>query len=155
MQDYDIEDNTWLRGIWNLSSSVQIDRYRIWTREDKYHISKQPCIILFTNYDVFDDFPKISDPFPKISENFQHVVRRLYEWFRTFFRRLPKIAEEDPKMFRLNIDLLWLTEHWNMANSASLMGQKWYHTCGYHFYPHMYDTIFLDLLPLAKPLQFI
>ena len=26
--------------------------------------------------------------------------------------------------------------------------------CGYHFYPHMWDTIFLDLLPLAIPLQF-
>ena len=27
--------------------------------------------------------------------------------------------------------------------------------CGYHFYPHMCDTIFLDLLPLAIALQFI
>ncbi len=67
-----------------------------------------------TNYDIFDDFPKISDHFPKISENFQNVVRRLNELFRTFsenFRSFPKIAEEDPKMFRLNIDLLWLIEH--------------------------------------------
>ena len=60
--------------------------------------------------------------FPKISKNFQNVVRRLYKCFRTFsenFRSFPKIAEEDPKIFRLNIDLLWLIQHWNMANSAS------------------------------------
>ena len=71
-----------------------------------------------TNYDVFTIFRR----FPKISENFQNVVRRLYECFRTFsenFRSFLTIAEEDPKMFRLNIDLLWLVEHWNMLNSAS------------------------------------
>ncbi len=48
-----------------------------------------------TNYDVFDDFPKIS-------VDFQNVVRRSYESFQTFsqlFRGLPKITEEDPKMF--------------------------------------------------------
>ena len=42
--------------------------------------------------------------FPKISED---------------FRSLPKIAEEDPKMFRLNIDKPWPIEHYNMANSVS------------------------------------
>ena len=43
-----------------------------------------------TNYDVFDDFPKIS-------ENFQNVVQRLYECFRTFsenFRSFRTIAED-------------------------------------------------------------
>ncbi len=74
-----------------------------------------------TNYDVFDDFLKISDHFPKISEDLQNVVQRSYECFRTFselFRKFPKIAEEDRKMFRptCNIDLLWLIQHWNRAN---------------------------------------
>ena len=79
----------------------------------------------------------VSEDFPKFSEN---------------FRRFPKIAEEDPKMFRLNIDKPWPIEHCNMANSGKKMIS---HMCGYHFYPHMCDTIFLDLLPLAIPLQFI
>ncbi len=46
-----------------------------------------------TNYDVFDDFPKIANHFPKISEDLQNVVRRLYECFQPFselFRRLPR-----------------------------------------------------------------
>ncbi len=50
-----------------------------------------------TNYDVFDDFPKISDNFPKISEDLQNVVRRSYECFRTFselFRKFPKISKD-------------------------------------------------------------
>ncbi len=73
------------------------------------------CInLLITMF--FDDFPMISDHFPKISEDFQNVVQRLYECFRTFlnfyedFRRLLKIDEEDPKMFRLYIDRHWLIE---------------------------------------------
>ena len=67
-----------------------------------------------TKNEVFDDFPKISDHFLKISEDFQNVARWSYECFRTFsgnFRRFPKIAEEDPKMFRLNIDKRWLIQH--------------------------------------------
>ncbi len=58
-----------------------------------------------TNYNVFDDFPKINDHFLKISDDFQHVVRRSYECFRAFselLQSLPKISEEDLKMFRLN-----------------------------------------------------
>ena len=46
----------------------------------------------------------VSKHFPKFSEN---------------FRRFPKIAEEDPKMFRLNVDKPWPIEHCNMANSVS------------------------------------
>ena len=64
---------------------------------------------------IFRRFPKIlkmlsegctnvSEHFPKISED---------------FRRFPKIAEEDPKMFRLNIDKPWPIEHYNTANSVS------------------------------------
>ena len=82
----------------------------------------------------------VSEHFPKFSEN---------------LRRFPKIAEEDPKMFRLNIDKPWPIEHYNMANSVSWLVKNDITLCGYHFYPHMCDTIFLDLLPLAIPLQFI
>ena len=60
--------------------------------------------------DVIDYFPKISDHFPEISEDLPKCVRRPDERFRTFsehfpkitedFRRLPKITEEEPIMFR-------------------------------------------------------
>ena len=79
------------------------------------------CSVYFINLlitrflTIFRRFPKIlkmlsgsrtnvSEHFPKFSEN---------------FRRFPKIAEEDPKMFRLNIDKPWPIEHCNMANSVS------------------------------------
>ncbi len=65
-----------------------------------------------TNYDVFDDFPKISKHFPKICEDFQSVVRRSYECFRTFsnfFRKFPKISEDCrrlPRKIRGCFDLI-------------------------------------------------
>ena len=52
-----IENNTWSRGdmefIFECShryrtrSLRSLVRYRMWTRKDKFHISKRPCIILF------------------------------------------------------------------------------------------------------------
>ena len=95
---------------------------------------------------IFRRFPKIlkmlsegstnvSEHFPKISE---------------VFRRLPKIAEED--LISIYFGSLsigtWQTLQADWSKMIS-------HMCGYHFYPHMCDTIFLDLLPLAKALQFI
>ena len=53
--------------------------------------------------DVIDYFPKISDHFPEISEHFPKFCRRPDERFRTFSeddRGLPKIAKEEPIMFR-------------------------------------------------------
>ena len=114
-----------------------------------------------TNYDVFDDFPKISDHFrrfPKIFKMLSEGCTNVSEHFPRIsevFRRLPKIAEEDPKIFRL-ISIYfgsfsigtWQTLQADWSKMIS-------HMCGYHFYPHMWDTIFLDLLPLAIPLQFI
>ena len=52
-----IENNTWSRGdmefifecshrYWTSERSERL-RYRMWTREDKFHISKRPFIILF------------------------------------------------------------------------------------------------------------
>ena len=111
-----------------------------------------------TNYDVFDDFPKIS-------ENFQNVVRRLYECFRTFsenFRSFPKIAEDCrrlPRKIRRFFDLISIYFGSFSIGTWQTLQADWSkmisHMCGYHFYPHMWDTIFLDLLPLAIPLQFI
>ncbi len=94
---------------------------------------------------IFRRFATIFQRFPKIFKMLSECRTKDSEHFPYFSedcRRLPKIAEEDPKMFRLNIDKLWLIEHWNMGNSASWLVKKWYHTCGYHFYPHMCDTIF-------------
>ena len=114
---------------------------------------------------MFWRFSEDFRPFPKISENFQNVVRRLYECFRTFsenFRSFPKIFEDCrrlPRKIRRFFDLIsiyfgsfsiatWQTLQADWSKMIS-------HMCGYHFYPHMWDTNFLDLLPLAIPLQFI
>ena len=64
---------------------------------------------------IFQRFPKIFKMLSKGCTNVSEHFPRISE----VFQRLPKIAEEDPKIFRLNIDLLWLIQHWNMANSAS------------------------------------
>ena len=66
------------------------------------------CLLYKHTYDdVIDYFPKISDHFPEISEDLPKFVRRPDERFRTFsedyrrfMRGLPKIAEEEPIMFR-------------------------------------------------------
>ena len=52
-----IENNTWSRGDmefifecshrYRMSERSERVRYRMWTREEKFHISKRPCIILF------------------------------------------------------------------------------------------------------------
>ena len=52
-----IENTTWSRGDmefifecshrYRTSERSERVRYRMWTREDKFHISKRPCIILF------------------------------------------------------------------------------------------------------------
>ena len=57
MEEY-IENNTWTRRDmefifecshrYRASERSERVRYRMWTREDKFHISKHPCIILFT-----------------------------------------------------------------------------------------------------------
>ncbi len=61
--------------------------------EDFRRFAKCCPKVMFPN--IFRTFPK----FPKLSEG---------------VRRLP--LEEDLKMFRLNIDSLWLIQHWNRAN---------------------------------------
>ena len=61
------------------------------------------CLLYKLTYDDIDYFPKLSDHFPEISEDFPKFVQRPDERSRTFsedFRGFPKIAEEDPIMFR-------------------------------------------------------
>ena len=84
-------------------------------RENKIHIFKPPCNVLFIIYHaddgVLDDFPKISDHLPKICEDFPKLFRRLDERSRTFpkisenFRRCPKIAEDCRRLSRKTEDV--------------------------------------------------
>ncbi len=94
-----------------------------------------------SNYDVFDDFLKISDHFPKIPEEF----KMLSKGRTNVSEHVPKIAEEDPKMFRLNIDKLWLID----IETCQTLRADWSKMIS------RVDIIFIDLLPLAIPLQFI
>ncbi len=62
-------------------------------------------------------------PFFSISyHSLKHCIlynKNVFEHFPNcfkIFRRDTKIAEEDPKMFRLNINLLWYIQHWNRTN---------------------------------------
>ena len=49
---------------------------------------------------TFLNFPKVVRKFPEILKNSSNTVLKLYERFENF-RRLPKISEKDPKMFRV------------------------------------------------------
>ena len=70
-----------------------------------------------TNDDVFDDFAKISDHFPKIFQNCSEGKANVSEHFSEIFRRLPKISEEAPMMFRSysNISKYFLRDYGNIA----------------------------------------
>ena len=112
-------------------TSERSERVRYRFEHEKINFISPSTHVLFclfykpTNNEVFDDFPKISDHFrrfPKILKMLSSSHTNVSENFRKFpknFRRFPKIPEEDPKMFRLNIDKPWPIEHCNMANSGS------------------------------------
>ena len=60
-----------------------------------------------TNYDVLDDFPKISDHFPKNSKDFPKLFRRKDELFRTFLGHFLKITDDNqrfPRRYRWCFD---------------------------------------------------
>ncbi len=118
-----------------------------------------------TNYDVFYDFPKIADHLPKISEDLQNDFRRSYEDSEHFpnfsenFRRYLKIAEEDPKMFRLIIDLLWLIQHWNRANLSENVSKSisshvkvtcYFHVWRYDFFARKISWYFTDVYIIRR-----
>ena len=50
-----------------------------------------------TNYDVFDDFSKISDHFPKISEDFPKIVPKARQTFPNIFRTFSEDGQRFPK----------------------------------------------------------
>ena len=110
-----IEDNTWLRGYMKFISecstryltSERVSLVRCRVEDEKRNFVSPRNHVLFCLFYNDNHFPKIfkmlpggytnvSDHFPNFSEN---------------YRRFPKIAEGDPKMFRLNIDKLWLIHH--------------------------------------------
>ena len=67
------------------------------TWEDKIHIHKGVCNILFLKYkhtdnDVFDDFPKISDHLMNICKD-SKIVLLARQRFPNIFRRLPKVTD--------------------------------------------------------------
>ena len=90
---------------------VGVSKILFLPQENKIHIFKPPCNVLFYYIEMlmtafFDDFPKISDHLLKISEDFPKFFRRQDERSRTFsknFRKFPKMSESFrrlPKMFR-------------------------------------------------------
>ncbi len=58
---------------------------------------------------IFQRFPTIFQRFPKICKMLSEGGTNVSELFRKLLK-IYKIAEEDPKMFRL-IYLLWLIQH--------------------------------------------
>ena len=111
-----------------------------------------------TNYDVFDDFPKISDHFRR----FPKIFKMLSEGCTNVSEHFPRISEDCrrlPRKIRRFFDLISIYFGSFSIGTWQTLQADWSkmisHMCGYHFYPHMWDTIFLDLLPLAIPLQFI
>ncbi len=94
-----IEDITWLRGDMKFIFECSV-----------YYINL--LITMFLT--IFRRLPTIFRRFLKICKMLSEGRTNVSEHFPNFsenFRRYPKIAAEDPKMFRLNIDLLWLIQH--------------------------------------------
>ena len=107
---------------------------------------------------IFRRFPTISEDFGKFSKCCPKVV----PMFPNIFREFPKFAEDCrrlPRKIRRFFDLISIYFGSFSIGTWQTLQADWSkmisHMCGYHFYPHMSDTIFLDLLPLAKALQFI
>ncbi len=175
LQANDIEENTWLRGdvkfIFSCSNryltSKRSERMRYRFEHEKINFISQATMLYFVHYInplismFFGDFPEISDHFLKIFKDFKCCLKVVWMFpniFRTFpeifedCRRLSKTAEEDPKMFRLNIVNLWLIEHWNMANSASWLVKNDITRVDIIFF----STLVIPFLSICSiPLQFI
>ena len=71
-----------------------------WTREDKIHLHKRACnIVCYINI-LMATVLTIFRRFPKILQNCSEGKANVSEHFSEIFRRLPKISEEAPMMFR-------------------------------------------------------
>ena len=102
---------------------------------------------------IFRRFPTISEDFRKFSKCCPKVVRM----FSNIFREFPKFSEDCrrlPRKIRRFFDLISIYFGSFSIGTWQTLQADWSkmisHMCGYHFYPHVWDTIFLDLLPLAK-----
>ena len=61
------------------------------TTEEIFHISKQPCIVLFTLYKPTNN--KVFDDFLKISKDFENVGLVVIRMFLNTFQTFPEISE--------------------------------------------------------------
>ena len=61
------------------------NRYLTSERSEHEKVNLQATVHYCVTSMNLDDFPKISDHFVDISEDIQNVIRRSYQYFRTFF----------------------------------------------------------------------
>ena len=121
---------------------VSAEDERINKFPNKFHISKQPCIVLyFINLLItrFDEFPKISDHFPKILKMLSCSHMNVSEHFPNFsknFQRLPRKIRRCFDLISINLGPLsivpWQTMSWLVKNDVTRV-----------------DTISIHLLPLT------
>ena len=79
----------------HISSRYRVEHEKIKFLSTSGHVIF--CSLHKHTKDVFDDFPKISEGFPKL---FRGPDKRPRRTFSEDCRRLPKIFEEEPMMFR-------------------------------------------------------
>ena len=117
----EIENNTWSRGDmefifecshrYRTSERSERVRYRMWTLEDEFHISKRPCIILFYYINllttafltIFRRFPATLRRLPRIFQNCsegQTNVPEHFPWISENSRRCAKISEDSLRLSR-------------------------------------------------------
>ena len=105
--EFIFESSHWYR----MSERSERVRYRMWTWEDKFHISKRPCIILFININllmtafltIFRRFPTTFRRFLKIFQNCsegQTNVPEHFPWVSENSRRCLKISEDSRRLSR-------------------------------------------------------
>ena len=107
---------------------------------------------------IFRRFPTISEDFRKFSKCCPKVVRM----FPNISREFPKFSEDCrrlPRKIRRFFDLISIYFGSFSIGTWQTLQADWSkmisHMCGYHFYPHMWDTIFLDLLDSCPEFAFL
>ncbi len=104
---------------------------------------------------IFRRFPTIFRRFPKIFKILSEGRMNDSEHFPKFSdhnRRLPRKIRRCFDLISIKLGSLRIETRQTLRSDWSKMIS---HMDPYHFYPHMCDAIFLDLLPLTIPLQFI
>ena len=82
-------------------------RYRMWTLEDKFHVFKRPCIIVYYINILITMFLTTFRRLPKIFQNCSESLTSVPEHYPNIFRRLPKVAED----FRGGTDDISIIQH--------------------------------------------